>query len=114
MKSLKTTALCLLLSTGFAAYGFANENPLGINDVLRDKIVKLLDKPDLSGEEGTRFHAEVEFIITRHNQVLVLAVYTNNAFLDEYIKEKLNYSKINLKGVHRLTPYRIDVNFLKT
>ncbi len=119
MKSLKTTVLCLLLSIGFATQGFANEyplseNPLGVNEVLREKIVKLLDKPDLSKQEGVKFHAEVEFIVTRQNEILVLAVYTNNTFLNEYIKTKLNYHSIGLKGVQRLTPYRLNVNFVKT
>jgi hypothetical protein len=102
--------MCSIICTASA---IASENPASVNEELKEKIVKLIGKPDLSHLDGWKFQAEVEFIITRHNQVVVLAVYTSNVFLDEYIKEKLNYRNVGLKGVQRLTPYRIEVNFVK-
>lgn len=113
MKSIRLVGLCLLCTMAFAGKGLALENPMTINDVLRERIVKLLDRPDLSKYDGQNFQAEVEFMITRQQQIVVLAVYTSNPFLDEYIKEKLNYQKIGIRDVRRLTPYRIDVNFTK-
>lgn len=113
MKSIKIVALCLFCTIAFAGKGLALENPMTINDVLRERIVNLLDRPDLSKIDGQKFHAEIEFMITRHKQIVVLAVYTNNAFLDEYIKEKLNYQRIGIREVRRMTPYMINVNFTK-
>ncbi|HLF64426.1 MAG TPA: hypothetical protein VI603_11765 [Saprospiraceae bacterium] len=114
MKSLKISAFALLCTLISVAQGLAHENPRSVNEDLKDRIVQLIDHPDLSKlEDGPKYHAEIEFIVTRQNQVLVLAVYTNNTYLEEYLKEKLNYRSINLKGVQRMTPYRITVNFVK-
>lgn len=113
MKLLKLSVLTTLCALVLSAQAFAHETPKSVNEDLKEKIVNLVDRPDLSSLEGSTFHTEIEFIITRQNQVLVLAVYTDNTFLDEYIKEKLNYRNVGLKGVQRLTPYRINMSFVK-
>lgn len=110
---MKMTALVLLSSLFFSVHGFSHETPRSVNEELREKIVKLVDRPDLSSLRGNKFHAEIEFIVTRQNQVLVLAVYTDNTYLDEYIKGRLNYRHVGLKGAQKLRPYRISMSFVK-
>ena len=106
--------LTLLFCTlAFTAQAFSHEKPRNANEDLKEKIVKLIDHPDLSKLSGEKFHAEIEFIVTRQNQLVVLAVYTDDEYFDRYIKNKLNYRAMNLKGVQRLTPYRITVNFVQ-
>jgi len=92
---------------------FAFETHKGLDEALRRNVIRLLDRPDLSQLQGERFSTEIEFVVTRQNKIVVLAVYTESAFLDAYVKEKLNYQEIRLKGVPRLTPFRIEVNFLQ-
>jgi len=101
----------LFCSCIFAAPSFAGQNPDTYITALRNKIVRLIDKPDLTTLSGDQFTAEIEFIVTRKNEVLVIGVNTDNAFFDTYIKGKLNYSRIKIRGVQQMTPYRIEVNF---
>lgn len=112
MKSRKSLLFCLFCSLCFAV-SYAHEDPKAVNEVLKEKIVKLIDEPDISHLAGHKYHAEVEFIITHRNQVLVLGVYTNELFFDDYIKKQLNYSHLKLKGVKRMMPYRLNVTFVQ-
>jgi hypothetical protein len=113
MKALKSTILTCLCTALFALTAFAHETPRSIDELLKDKVTQLIDHPDMSKLTGEKFNAEIEFIVTRQNQLIVLAVYTDNVFFDTYLKEKLNYRKVNLKGVQKMTPYRLNVNFIQ-
>lgn len=113
MKSRKSLLLCLLCSLCFTVSSFAHDDPKTINEILKEKIVKLIDQPDISHLAGRKYHAEIEFIITHRHQVLVLSVYTNELFFDDYIKKQLNYSHLKIKGVRRMTPYRLNVTFVQ-
>lgn len=113
MKFIRMFTITVLCIATTCIQGIAHERPVSINDKLKSKIVKMIDHPDLSKLDGRKFHAEIEFIITPQNEVLVVAVYTNQLFLDRYVKEQLNYQALHLKGVHKLKPYRLNVTFVK-
>jgi hypothetical protein len=98
---------CLIL----AVQAFAKENPKDSRTDLKNKVVKLIDSPDLTDLDGDIFETEIEFIITSRNQLIVLGVTTSEEYLDTYIKEKLNYNKVRLRGVAYMQPYRIKVTF---
>ena len=104
------TAICII---AFSANAFAHETPKSVNETLKEKIVRFIEKPDMSGLDGQKFQAEIEFIVTRQNRVVVLAIYTNDPFFDEYLKQKLNYRSIHLKGVQKMIPYRLNVSFIQ-
>jgi len=113
MKYLKPFLLTVICFGLFLAASYSNDDPKSINRLLKDKIVSLIDEPDISHLPGKKYHAEVEFIITRRNQVLVLEVYTNDMFFDEYIKSQLNYRTLKIRGVRKMMPYRLNITFLQ-
>jgi hypothetical protein len=107
------STLLLVCTLSFSALAHDHEKPRNANEEIKEKIVKLIDHPDLSKLTGEKFHAEIEFMVTRHNQILVLAVYTDDEYFDRYVKNKLNYRAMNLKGVQKMIPYRLTVNFVQ-
>ena len=111
MEIRKVSLLVLLFSFLLNAGVFAGGNPDSHNTALRNKIIKLIDNPDLAALNGDQFTAEIEFIVTRKNEVLVVGVNANDIFFDSYIKEKLNYRPVKIRGVQQMTPYRIEVTF---
>ena len=111
MKFRKVSILALCCSFVLAGQGYAHQTPDDRNSALKNRIVRLIEQPDLTPLQGDTFYANIEFIITRKNEVLVVAVTTNDTFFDTYIKEKLNYSPVKVRGIQHMTPYRIQVNF---
>lgn len=99
--------------TPLFANGNPYEKPLEVNEALKSKIVKLIDRPDMSALNGHRFHADLEFMITPQNEIVVMAVYTNELFFVDYLKQQLNYMPVHLKGVRKLTMYKLSVTFVK-
>ena len=113
MKSLKVLVPVGILLLSWQMTAFAHEGPDSITEALRTKVIRLIDQPDLSDLNGNTFKAEVEFMLTRHKEIIVLAVHTDNAYLDTYIKNKLNYNKINLRGIPTMKSFTLDVTFNK-
>jgi hypothetical protein len=111
MKILRLSALVVTCCLILAVQAFAKENPKDSRAILKDKVVKLIDNPDISDLEGDLFEAEIEFLVTSRNRIVVLGVNTHEEFFDTYIKEKLNYNKVRVKGVAYMQPYRIKVTF---
>ena len=108
-KSIPVALVCCFISV----QGFTSNDPDMINQQLRSKIVQLIARPDLSKLKGDTFETEIEFIVTRENKVVVIGIYGQEALLDDYIKDQLNYRKLRLKGVQILTPYRLNIRFHK-
>ncbi len=100
---------CLPLTVTVDAQG----NPGTIHQTLIDKIGRLIDRPDLSPLESNQCKIEIEFVVTRKHEILVLGVYTDQEFLDNYVKRRLNYKRVNVKGVRYMAPYLLDVTFRK-
>ena len=112
MKTIRFLTITLVLATFTVFSADAKNKPDSPEQLLRDKISELVRKPDLKLVPIHEREVTVEFIITHDNKVVVLDVDTYNAILEKYIKEKLNYQKISVKGVRKMMPYRIKLSFV--
>ena len=90
----------------------AKNEPESPDKQLREKIVELIRKPDLKLVPIHERDVSLEFIITRDNKILVLDVDTFNPILEKYIKQKLNYRQISVKGTKKMLAYRIELTFV--
>lgn len=91
MKKLVLVLVAVLSMTTAVA---SNEKPSDkAKRQLRAKIVKLLGKADFSFSE--EITAQVNFLVNKKGEIIVLSVNSANANVDSYVKRKLNYRRIN-------------------
>ena len=113
MKNLKSIIAIIAISLATTFSTTATENgPSKITKKLRTEIVSMLDK-NIPIEVKETSKAEVSFMINNKNEIVIVSV---NSSLDEfnsYIKRKLNYKKIELKGVKKGEIYRMPVKLNK-
>ena len=62
---------------------------------LRNQLIKLIDKPNLSSVKQENLEAWLHVIINQKKEIVVLLVETDSDFVDQYLKSKLNYKKIS-------------------
>ena len=71
--------------------------------ILRAEIIELLGnhKYDL---EAKTLEAQVSVMLNNNNELVVLAVKTNDETVANFVKARLNYKKVNVKGIKKV-PY---------
>ena len=94
MKTVKLFGLIvgLVVSMSFSDTVYADEgdDPETLS-VLRSKITKYVDNPDL-GDHGIReAQATLKFYINSDQEIVVLSTGTDHKYLDSFIKSRLNY-----------------------
>lgn len=112
MKLFKSSLLvltCLLTSLTIAS-AHGNDNP---NELLKAKVTKMIHHTDLSSLQKRSTEALVEFIVTNEQEIVVTKVITNSSYLENTIKERLNYQTVSIDGLKRNQPYRLKVTFVK-
>jgi len=94
MKNFVLTALALVIGT---ASLFATNFDSGTSKKeIRNQIVKLLETPILNiGEE---LNVTITFTFSSEGEIIVLNVDSNNHDILDYVRENLNYKKIQSPG----------------
>ncbi|MFT6698868.1 MAG: hypothetical protein ACJAVD_000353 [Porticoccaceae bacterium] len=108
MRKLKSiiTILAISLSTIYAVNA-TEVNPLKTKE-LRTEIVSILGSK-ISIELNKPSTAEISFIINNQNEIVIISVDSNIKKLDAFIKSKLNYKKIDVKGTVKGEVYKIPL-----
>ena len=109
MRNLKSiiAIIAITLATTFSATATEKESSK-ITKKLRTELVSMLgDKIQLELKETTS--AEISFIINNKNEVVIVSVDSKVSAFNSHVKSKLNYKKINVKGVKKGEVYRIPV-----
>lgn len=75
----------------FSLTALATNEPT--NQDIQKEIASLLD--DIKLPEGDDYQAVVDFMINDDNQIVVVSVDTEDAFVDSLIKSRLNYKTID-------------------
>ena len=102
--------LTILLLGAFSAH--AIDDPATPDEKLRGKIIKLIGKPDVTDIEYHDRKAVVEFLITNKNELVVLSVDSKSDVLDSHIKQSMNYKKVNVVGLKKMSRYTIEMSFI--
>jgi hypothetical protein len=109
MKVLKSiiTIIAISLATTFSTTA-AETAPTKIAKKLRTEIVSMLgDKIPVVLTENSS--AEVSFIINNKNEIVILSVDSKVSELNNFIKSKLNYKKLKVKGTIKGEVYKIPL-----
>ncbi len=109
-KTIKTLLLVLAITFG----SLVSANTLSIEKdptSLKDKITKLLKNPNFNLEEEV--NATVTLMFNKNGELVVLAVDSDNEAAESYIKDRLNYKKldVNVESLNKtfVMPVKIEV-----
>ncbi len=113
MKNFKTLITILTISIASILPASVNaeadpNNPQTIHTALRTQIVELLGNHD-NTFEGQGLHAEVSIIINNNNELVVVDVKSKNQEVDYFIKDKLNYKKVTIRGIGKGAIFRMPL-----
>jgi hypothetical protein len=109
MRNLKSiiTIIAISLATTFSTAATEKESSK-ITKKLRTELVSMLgDKIKMDIKKDTT--AEISFMINNKNEVIVLSVDSENKEFSSFAKSKLNYKKINVKGIQKGEIYKLPV-----
>ena len=108
-------ALTLLLSlilfvTGpLAAKADSNAN----NDQLTKEIEGIFKKGTLKFMEADTEEVTVHFLINAQNELVIFDATGDNEAACAHVKEKLNYKQVKFKQARQLTPYEVNIKFVR-
>ena len=115
MKNFKTSiaVFTLALLTTFSVA--ANEtNPTSKSkEILRGKIVSLIGKTVPVEINKKSISAEVSFVLSDNNELVVLSVKSENKAIDAFVKSKLNYKKVYVAGIKKGEVYKMPFTIKK-
>lgn len=78
---------------------------------LRNKVVNLVQNPGLASHGLTEATATIEFIVNDKHEVEVREIQAQDAYIKEFIKNRLNKQKIDLTNIKTNTVYSIEMTF---
>lgn len=100
--------LILLVSFTFSSVLSASTAPIDAGtNAITVQIEKRLENPNFLIEKETVF--DVTFRVNRNNELVVLHVDTENEIIKDYIKKRLNYSKISVSPKNLSKDYVIKI-----
>lgn len=112
MKKLIVLFLGFTLSTTVL---FANnDNPIvEAKKQLKTEIVKLLGNNEfpLSAKFA---RAEVSILLNAKNELVIVSVKSKNSDLENYIKRKLNYKKVQVNFLKKMKVYRMPIKIIQS
>ena len=73
----------------------ANNPNLILEDEIRTEIIKLIHKPDLMTTNIDKAETYLHFTINQKHEIIVLTVDTEDTFMDQFFKSRLNYKKLS-------------------
>lgn len=112
MKTIK--ALCLSLVFMISTLSFANRpDPKGASsEALTKEISKLLENPGFKVSTD-EIYATVRFTLNNAGEIVVLSVDTEDEAIENFIKERLNYKKLNCKTNFETNYFTLPVKIVK-
>jgi len=114
MKNLKIFIAVFAISTLSIFSTFSSETePKTTNQKIREKIVNLLgDKIQLELKKDKEI--EISFLINNKNEVVVMSVESSETSIESFVKDKLNYKKLEIKGMKKGEIYRVPLKVKKS
>ena len=112
MKKLKLTitAIALCFATITASATETPSTTKETNKAFRSKIVNLIGTEAPSYlTNGKDVTAKLSLMLNNKNQVIVVSVDSKSDTVEEYVKSKLNYQEIKVKGLKKGEIYRVPL-----
>ncbi len=80
---------------------------------LHDQIVELIGDSSQSLAD-INLNAEITFTLNDKSEIVVVSVKSDNIIVDNFIKSKLNYKKVNVKALNPGKMYRLPFKVVST
>ena len=102
MKKLKLTLVAFAICFASLSATATETEPNTSNTELRSEIVSLLGTvfPE-NLTNGKDIKASVSLMLNNKNQLVVVSIDSKSSSVDTYVKSKLNYQKIDVKGLKK-------------
>lgn len=110
MKNFKSiiAIFAITLASVFSSHANEIKPPLKNTENLRSEIISILgNKAPFSIDQTIK--AEVVFTVTDANELVVISVNSDSIEFNSYVKNKLNYKKIQIKGLKTRSFYTLPV-----
>ncbi len=109
MRKLKSiiAIIAITFATTFSTNA-TEKKPSKITNKLRTEIVSMLGTK-VKAEIKQSTTGEISFMINNKNEVVIISVDTNVTEFNSLVKRKLNYKKIDVKGVKKGEIYTLPV-----
>ena len=112
MKNFKTIIAILAISIASVLPASANTDTEPTSKeakaILRTEIVSLLGNHQYDFYTKT-LEAQVSVILNNNNELVVVAVKTGDKTVANFVKTKLNYKKVDVKGIQKGVVYRLPL-----
>lgn len=108
MTPIKIMAIALLL-TAISSQNIFADTRIDPNTDLKWTITKLLKRSPFHAKLDE--HVRISFFVTADERVVVLKTDSRTKELDKFIKNQLNYKKINVKNLEVNRIFHIKVHF---
>ena len=117
MKNFKTVIAILAISIASVLPASANTNtePTSkeVKTILRAEIVTLLGNHTYDLKHQV-LEAQISIMLNNKNELVVVGVNSNSKRVASYIKARLNYKKIDIKGIQKGTVFRLPLKMTQT
>ncbi len=80
---------------------------------LHDQIVELIGDSSQTLAD-INLDAEITFTLNDKSEIVVVSVKSDNTIVDNFIKSKLNYKKVNVKALNPGKMYRLPLKVVST
>lgn len=109
MKFFKAIAVALLLTALTSQHSIAKpmDDP---NSELRSTVTKLLSKPKLN--KAVDENVRISFFVTAEEELVVLKTDARTKTLDQFIKARMNYKKIDVENLEINRIFHMKVHFV--
>lgn len=111
MRNLKLFVLAFTLFT--INLSAANLNPIKPTDELRGEMITLIGNNYNAEIKTDQHEADVLFTVNSERELIILAVETDNAEMESYLMQKLNYKKVNHRPSKHGEIYLLPVKMVK-
>ena len=112
MKNLKLIITVIALSLFVTSATYANETETTSSDQLSSQVAELLgNHPFDEVEEG--IEATVSFMLNKEGEIVIVSVDSDSEGVEQFVKEKLNYQKVNTIGLKNGKIYEIPLTLVE-
>lgn len=108
MRKLKVTLIAMLLLISGSIFASSNKEVIEPTKSLSAQIADFL-KENSFNAANEDLKANVLFMVNRETEIVVLSVKTSNQRLEKFVKERLNYQKVNMNNYREGRTYTVPV-----
>lgn len=82
-------------------------------DQLKKEIEGIVKKGTMKFMESDTEEVTIHFLINAQNELVIFDATGDNVAACEHVKERLNYKQVKYKHARQLTPYEVNIKFVR-